>query len=165
VRINEITAVWPSAFQASRTARWASNGGTAAPGSNEHTIALQVDHLFGFRDRELDRIVSVLMRISPNEAVLFHAVRGVSLDDPSGLILTICSVGGRPDAVALVFDGRCDRRVGSLISRLVARRLHAALTSRTFVNAQNSGHRIRHCVGRRNGHDFQKTHLLLVPHK
>jgi hypothetical protein len=111
-RKGSTTAAPPSAFQASRTARWASNGGTAAPGSNEHTIALQVDHLFGFRDRELDRIVSVLMRISPNEAVLFHAVRGVSLDDPSGLILTICSVGGRPDAVALVFDGRCDRRVG-----------------------------------------------------
>jgi hypothetical protein len=52
------------------------------------------------------------MRISPNEAVLFHTVRRVSLDDPGGLILTICSVGGRPDAVAPVIDVRCDWRGG-----------------------------------------------------
>jgi hypothetical protein len=47
-------AVPPSAF------RWASIAGTAAPGSNEHPIAPQVDHLLGFRDRKLDCIVSSL---------------------------------------------------------------------------------------------------------
>jgi hypothetical protein len=47
--------------------------GTTAPRSNEDTIALHVDHLFGLRDREVDRVVSALMRIGPNEAVLFHA--------------------------------------------------------------------------------------------
>jgi hypothetical protein len=46
------------------------------------------------------------MRVCPNEPVLFRAVGEVLLDDPRGLILPLRSVRGRPDAVALVVDGR-----------------------------------------------------------
>src|SRR5262249_62093241 len=52
------------------------------------------------------------MGIGPNEAVLFHALRGVFLDDPGGLVETIRSVWHRPDAVALVFNGCRGRSVG-----------------------------------------------------
>src|SRR5262249_23098343 len=52
------------------------------------------------------------MGIGPNEAVLFHAFRGVLLDDPGGLVEAVVSVRGRPDAVALVFNRCRGRPVG-----------------------------------------------------
>src|SRR5262249_17376553 len=51
------------------------------------------------------------MRVCPNEPVLFRAVGEVFLDDSRGLVLTLRSVRGRPDAVALVFDRRHVRLV------------------------------------------------------
>ena len=52
-----------------------------------------------------------MMRIGPNEPVLFRTVGEVLLDDPRGLVLPLRSVRGRPDAVALVFDRRRVRLV------------------------------------------------------
>jgi hypothetical protein len=72
---------------------------------------LQVDDLLGLGDREGDRVVPALMGIGPDEAMLFHAFRGVLLDDPGGLIGAVVSVRRRANPIALVFDRRCRRRV------------------------------------------------------
>src|SRR5262252_1631246 len=79
--------------------------------SCEHAVALQIDDLLGLRDRKGDRVIAVLMRVCPNESVLFRAVGEVLLDDSRGLIVPLRSVRGRPDAVALVFDPRRVRLV------------------------------------------------------
>src|SRR5262245_19962449 len=79
--------------------------------SCEHAVALQIDDLPGLRDRKGNRVIPVLMRVCPNEPVLFRTVGEVLLDDPRGLILPLRSVRGRPDAVALVFDRRRVRLV------------------------------------------------------
>src|SRR5262249_57253108 len=83
-----------------------------AVGLREDTVALQVDDLLGLGDREGNRIVLALMGIGPNEAVRFHAFRGVLFDDPGGLVEAVRSVRRGPDAVALVFNGRRRRRGG-----------------------------------------------------
>ena len=62
--------------------------------------------LFGLRNREVDRIVPVLVRIGPDEALLFKTVGGIFLDDPGGLILAVYFVWCWPDAIAIVFDNR-----------------------------------------------------------
>src|SRR5262249_53002812 len=77
----------------------------------EDAVALQIDDLLGLQDRKGNRVIPVLMRVGPNEPVLFRAVGEVLLDDPRGLILPLRSVRGRPDAVALVFDRRRVRLV------------------------------------------------------
>jgi hypothetical protein len=74
--------------------------------SCERAVALQIDDLLGLQDRKGNRVIPVLMRVCPNEPVLFRAVGEALLDDPRGLILPLRSVRGRPDAVALVVDGR-----------------------------------------------------------
>jgi len=79
--------------------------------SCEHAVALQIDDLLGLRDCKGDRVIAVLMRVCPNESVLFRAVGEVLLDDSRGLIVPLRSVRGRPDAVALVFDPRRVRLV------------------------------------------------------
>jgi len=79
--------------------------------SGEHAVALQIDDLLGLRDRKGNRVIPVVMRVGPNEPVLFRAVGEVLLDDPRGLVLPLRSVRGRPDAVALVFDRRRVRLV------------------------------------------------------
>ena len=87
--------------------------GDTAPNvhSFEHAVALQIDDLLGLRDCKGNRIIAVLMRVCPNEPVLFWAVGKVLLDDSRGLIVPLRSVRGRPDAVALVFDRRRVRLV------------------------------------------------------
>src|SRR4029077_20861618 len=72
--------------------------------SNEDAIALHINDLFGLRNREVDCVVPVLVRIGPDEAMLFKTVGEVFLDDPGGLILTVYLVWCRPDAIAIVFD-------------------------------------------------------------
>src|SRR5262245_12516023 len=79
--------------------------------SCKHAVALQIDDLLGLRDRKGNRVIPGVMRVGPNEPVLFRAVGEVLLDDPRGLILPLRSVRGRPDAVALVFDRRRARLV------------------------------------------------------
>src|SRR4029453_12906516 len=74
--------------------------------SGEHAVPLQIDDLLGLQDRKGSRAIPVVMRVGPNEPVLFRPVGEVLLDDPCGLILPLRSVRGRPDAVALVFDRR-----------------------------------------------------------
>jgi len=74
--------------------------------SCEHAVALQIDDLLGLRDCKGNRVIAVLMRVCPNEPVLFRAVGEVLLDDSRGLIVPLRSVRGRPNAVALVFDRR-----------------------------------------------------------
>src|SRR6516164_9361587 len=83
-----------------------------ANSSIKTTVTLQVDDLLGLRDREGNSVFPALMGIGPNEAVLFHAFRGVLLDDPGGLVEAVVPVRGRPDAVALVFNRRRGRSVG-----------------------------------------------------
>src|SRR5262245_47270901 len=79
--------------------------------SCEHAVTLQIDDLLGLRDCKGDRVIAVLMRVCPNESVLFRAVGEVLLDNSRGLIVPLRSVRGRPDAVALVFDQRGVRLV------------------------------------------------------
>jgi len=79
--------------------------------SGEHAVALQIDDLLGLRDRKGNRVIPVVMRVGPNEPVLFRAVGEVLLNDPRGLVLPLRSVWGRPDEVALVFDRRRVRLV------------------------------------------------------
>ena len=67
--------------------------------SGEHAVALQIDDLLGLQDRKGSRVIPVVMRVGPNEPVLFRPVGEVLLDDPRGLILPLRSVRGRPDAV------------------------------------------------------------------
>jgi hypothetical protein len=57
--------------------------------SNEDAIALHVDDLFGLRNRKVDRVVPVLMRVGPDEVVLFKTAGEVFFDDSGGLILTV----------------------------------------------------------------------------
>src|SRR5262249_62115010 len=52
------------------------------------------------------------MGIGPNEAVRFHAFRGVLFDNSGGLVEAVRSVRRWPDAVALVFNGRRGRPIG-----------------------------------------------------
>jgi hypothetical protein len=87
--------------------------GDTAPNvhSFEHAVALQIDDLLGLRDCKGNRIIAVLMRVCPNEPMLFRAVGEVLLDDSRGLIVPLRSVRGRPNAVALVFDRRRVRLV------------------------------------------------------
>src|SRR6516164_5635492 len=85
---------------------------SATVGLREDTVALQVDDLLRLRDREGNRVFPALMGIGPNEAVLFHAFRGVLLDDPGGLVEAVVPVRSRPDAVALVFNRWRGRPVG-----------------------------------------------------
>src|SRR6476646_5903423 len=87
--------------------------GDTAPNvhSFEHAVALQIDDLLGLRDCKGNRIIAVLMRVCPNEPMLFRAVGEDLLDDSRGLIVPLRSVWGRPDAVALVFDRRRVRLV------------------------------------------------------
>ena len=85
---------------------------SATVGLREDTVALQVDDLLGLRDREGNRIFFALMGIGPNEAVRFHAFRGVLFDDSGGLVEAVRSVRRRPDAVALVFNGWRGRSIG-----------------------------------------------------
>src|SRR5215467_4306097 len=82
----------------------------------EHAVALHIDDLLGLRDRKGNCVIPVVMGVGPNEPVLLRAVGEVLLDDPRGLVLTLRSVRGRADAVALVFDRRRVRR-----ARLVGR--------------------------------------------
>jgi len=49
----------------------------------EHAVALQIDDLLGLRDRKGNRVIPVVMRVGPNEPVLFRAVGKVLLDDPA----------------------------------------------------------------------------------
>src|SRR5262249_16225743 len=85
---------------------------SATVGLREDTVALQVDDLLGLRDREGNRVFPALMGIGPNEAVFFHAFRGVLLNDPGGLVEAVVSVRSRPDAVALVLTRWRGRPVG-----------------------------------------------------
>src|SRR6516164_6005443 len=62
--------------------------------SGEHAVALQIDDLPGLRDRKGNRVIPVVMRVGPNEPVLFRAVGEVLLDDPRGLVLPLRSVRG-----------------------------------------------------------------------
>src|SRR5690349_18986205 len=84
---------------------------TSAVSLHKDAVALQVDDLLGLGDREGDRVVPTLMRIGPDEAMLFHAFGGVLLDDPGGLVAAVVSVRRRTNAVTLVFDRRLRRRV------------------------------------------------------
>ena len=81
-------------------------------GLHKDAVALQVDDLLGLRDSKGNRVILAVMRIGPNEPVLFRTVGEVLLDDPRGLVLPLRSVRGRPDAVALVFERRIIRFCG-----------------------------------------------------
>jgi len=90
------------------------------------------------------------MRIGPNEAVLFQTVRGIAFDDASGLILTVCPVRGRPDAVTLVFDRGYGRLVGFSRSLPDRKARPCGFELREHVSA--SGHQISgvtNIIGRR----------------
>jgi hypothetical protein len=64
--------------------------------SCEHAVALQIDDLLGLQDRKGSRVIPILMRVGPNEPVLFRAVGEVLLDDPRGLIMPLRSVREQP---------------------------------------------------------------------
>src|SRR5262245_37339732 len=84
--------------------------------SCKDAIALQVDDLFGLCNCEGKGIIPALIGVRSNKLVLFHTLRAVLFDDPGGLVLTIAQVRSRPNAVALVLDGRYNwflRFVGS----------------------------------------------------
>src|SRR5260221_12986110 len=83
--------------------------------SREHAVALLVDDLLGFRDREGDGVIPAAVGVRANEAVLLDAFGRVLLDGARRLVLIFAQVRGGPDAVAVVFDGRncgCVRRAG-----------------------------------------------------
>jgi hypothetical protein len=42
--------------------------------SGEHAVALQIDDLLGLQDRKGSRVIPVVMRVGPNEPVLFRPV-------------------------------------------------------------------------------------------
>src|SRR5262249_59976191 len=58
------------------------------------------------------------MGVRPHEAVLLHALRGILLDDSGGLVLSVRSVRGGTDAIAVVLDGRRGRLIGAARSCL-----------------------------------------------
>jgi hypothetical protein len=72
----------------------------------EHPVALQVDDLFGFRDRERDRVLLAVMGVGADEAVLLHAGRRILFDDAGGLVDAARFIRSRPNAIAFVFDRR-----------------------------------------------------------
>src|SRR5688572_13976553 len=73
---------------------------------DEDAVTLQVDDLLGLGDRERDRVVAGRMGVGANEPVLLHAVGSVLLDGAGGLVVAVAPERRRPDAEALVLDGR-----------------------------------------------------------
>src|SRR5262249_1285745 len=84
----------------------------SAAGLHEDAVALQVDDLLGLRNRESNGIVPALMGIGSVETGFLHALGGILLDDPRGLVDAVRSVRGWTNAVAFVFDGWRRRSVG-----------------------------------------------------
>src|SRR5215475_3710852 len=84
---------------------WFSSAGVR---SAEDAIALMVDDLLGLGDRKGDGVLPAAVSISPDKAVLLHALGRVLLDASGSLILAIVEIRCRLDPVPLVFD-RCGR--------------------------------------------------------
>ena len=70
----------------------------------EHPLALQIDDLPRFAERESHRIVVRGKRVGADEAVLLVHAADLALDDPRRLVLTFALVGLGADDEALVFD-------------------------------------------------------------
>jgi hypothetical protein len=100
----------------------------------EHPLALQIDDLPRFAERESHRIVVRGERVGADEAVLLVHAADLALDDPRRLVLTFALVGLGADDEALVFD-----RLRNLC-RLDVRKANRALRNditclRTFAPA------------------------------
>jgi translation initiation factor IF-3 len=72
--------------------------------SIEDAVALLIDDLLGFGDREGDRIIGADVGIGPDELVLLQALGRLFLDASGGLVLTVVEIRRGQDPVAIVFD-------------------------------------------------------------
>src|SRR6266542_2595974 len=72
--------------------------------SAENPVALFVDNLLGFGDREGDRLLAARMGFGADEAVFLHLAAELLLDGPGGLIGAPVGEGRRANAIALEFD-------------------------------------------------------------
>ena len=70
----------------------------------ENPLALLVDDLLAFAERNLDRVVEPRETVGTDEAVLLEDAVDLLRDDAAGLVLTVILVGRCGDRETLVLD-------------------------------------------------------------
>src|SRR5580704_9853631 len=95
---------WVPAFAGTTIPDKPEPGNTCKRRSAEQALALLVDDLLGFGDREGDRLLMARMRLGADKPVLLDLAPDLLLDDAGSLIRALAAERRRANAIAVVFD-------------------------------------------------------------